>query len=64
MPTTDITEFHTALGQFLNYRSALKLVEPERVLYLAVPEDVYNEFFCSEIYSKSDWRTSTQTSDF
>jgi XisH protein len=42
---SDITDFHTALGQFLNYRSALKLVEPKRVLYLAVPEDVYNEFF-------------------
>lgn len=37
---SDITEFHTALGQFLNYRSALKLVESERILYLAVPEDV------------------------
>jgi hypothetical protein len=42
---SDITDFHTALGQFLNYRSALKLVETDRVLYLAVPEDVYNEFF-------------------
>lgn len=40
-----VTEFHLALGQFLNYRSALTLTEPERTLYLAVPEDVYNEFF-------------------
>lgn len=30
-----ISEFHTALGQCLNYRVALKLKEPERVLYLA-----------------------------
>ncbi|MEG4483852.1 XisH family protein [Microcoleus sp. D2_18a_B4] len=42
---SDVTEFHSALGQCLNYRSALRLTEPERNLYLAVPEDVYNEFF-------------------
>jgi len=42
---SDVTEFHTALGQFLNYRSALRLTEPDRDLYLAVPEDVYDEFF-------------------
>lgn len=42
---SDVTEFHLALGQFLNYRSALTLTEPDRTLYLAVPEDVYNEFF-------------------
>ena len=42
---SDVTEFHSALGQCLNYRSALRLLEPDRTLYLAVPEDVYNEFF-------------------
>ncbi len=42
---SDVTEFHSALGQCLNYRSALRLTEPDRTLYLAVPEDVYNEFF-------------------
>ena len=40
-----MSEFHSALGQCLNYRSALRLTEPDRTLYLAVPEDVYNEFF-------------------
>lgn len=40
-----ISEFHTALGQFLNYRVALESSdEPERVLYLAVPKDVYQSF--------------------
>jgi hypothetical protein len=43
--TSDVTEFHLALGQFLNYRSALRLTEPERTLYLAVPQDVNDEFF-------------------
>jgi hypothetical protein len=40
-----ISEFHTAHGQFLDYRYALEEEEPERVLYLAVPLKVYDEFF-------------------
>ena len=40
-----ISEFHTALGQFMNYRSILRRKEPERTLYLAVPKDIYEEFF-------------------
>jgi hypothetical protein len=42
---SNISEFHIALGQFLNYRIALESSEePERVLYLAVPKDVYQVF--------------------
>jgi hypothetical protein len=40
-----LTDFHAALGQFLNYRLALKMTEPERILYLAVPLDTFNSFF-------------------
>ena len=40
-----ISEFHTALGQFINYRAALRQDEPERILYLAVPIIAYNNFF-------------------
>lgn len=40
-----ISEFHTALGQFINYRFALSQKEPERALYLAVPSDTYDTFF-------------------
>ncbi|OUC13073.1 MAG: fatty-acid oxidation protein subunit alpha [Alkalinema sp. CACIAM 70d] len=40
-----ITDFHAALGQFLNYRLGLEMTEPDRVLYLAVPEDTYESFF-------------------
>ncbi|MEG4248937.1 element excision factor XisH family protein [Microcoleus sp. Pol10D4] len=29
-----ITDFHLALGQFLNYRLALQIKEPDRTLYL------------------------------
>ncbi|MEH2069264.1 MAG: XisH family protein [Nostoc sp.] len=40
-----ISEFHTALGQFINYRGALKRRDPERILYLAVPLTTYRTFF-------------------
>lgn len=35
--TSVITDFHLALGQFLNYRLALQMTEPDRIIYLAVP---------------------------
>jgi XisH protein len=40
-----ISEFHTAIGQFLNYRVALEQKDSERVLYLAISQDIYQEFF-------------------
>ena len=43
--TSAISEFHTALGQFINYRGALRLQDPDRILYLAVPERTYKSFF-------------------
>ncbi|MEY2978152.1 MAG: hypothetical protein RLZZ435_2291 [Cyanobacteriota bacterium] len=42
---SEISEFHTALGQYLNYLQALEMKEPDRVLYLAVPQETYNDFF-------------------
>lgn len=36
--TSAISTFHTALGQFINYRAALRQEEPNRALYLAVPD--------------------------
>jgi XisH protein len=42
---SSISEFHTAVGQYLNYRRALRAQEPTRVLYLAVPSQTYDEFF-------------------
>lgn len=38
-------QFHSALGQILNYEVALEEVEPERVLYLAIPVDIHQTFF-------------------
>jgi hypothetical protein len=40
-----ISEFHLAIGQFINYRYALEDEDPERILYLAVPQNIYNDFF-------------------
>ncbi len=40
-----LAEFHTALRQFLNYLLALRINYPERVLYLAITEDIYRDFF-------------------
>jgi XisH protein len=43
--SSNTSDFHTALGQFLNYRDALEIVDPDRTLYLAVRNDVYDSFF-------------------
>jgi len=40
-----VTEFHNALGKFINYRLVLAQKEPHYTLYLAVPLDTYNTFF-------------------
>lgn len=36
-----ISQFHMALGQYLNYRDVLENVDPDRKLYLAIPLDAY-----------------------
>lgn len=43
-----ITDYHAALGQFLNYRLAIELNNINRVLYLAVPVLVYEALFQRE----------------
>jgi len=42
---SDISSFHTALGQYLNYCQALEEKEPERIVYLAIPSETYEDFF-------------------
>ncbi len=42
---SNVSDFHTALGQFLNYRDALETIEPDRLLYLAVRSPIYETFF-------------------
>lgn len=43
--TSNISQFHQAIGQFFNYRLALEEQQPERILYLAVPSGIYYSFF-------------------
>jgi hypothetical protein len=40
-----MNEFHDALGQFIVYKIALAEKESERKLFLAIPQDVYEDFF-------------------
>jgi hypothetical protein len=48
-----IADFHVALGQFLNYRLALQMKEPDRTLYLAVPFDTFALFFQERFVQES-----------
>jgi XisH protein len=50
---SSISEFHTALGQFFNYRLALEEKDPDRRLYLAVPALTYDEFFTLQFIQKA-----------
>lgn len=42
---SELNEFHGALGQTLNYRSALRKKMPDWILYLAIPSTVYQSLF-------------------
>jgi XisH protein len=41
-------ELELALGQFVLYRGVLAIVDPERRLYMAVPDDIYASLFASQ----------------
>ena len=43
-PST-LTAFNEALGQYVGYSLALQNIEPDRVLYLAVPARTHRVFF-------------------
>ena len=51
--TSRITDFHATLGQYANYRAALELRDPNRKLYLAIPNEVYKTFFQDELVQYS-----------
>ncbi len=40
-----VYEWHSVVGQFENYTMALEKQEPDRQLFLAIPNFVHNEFF-------------------
>lgn len=51
--TSDINEFHRAVGQYVDYLVVLDEVEPERLLFLAVPDFAWNDFFQEKAIQKS-----------
>jgi hypothetical protein len=58
-PST-INEFHRAVGQFNDYSVALEIQDPERMLFLAVPEKIWLRFFQKQIIQKSLQRISAK----
>lgn len=42
---SDMTDLEHALGQYLAYRSVMIRTHPERVLYLAIRDEVYADIF-------------------
>ncbi|MCU0338580.1 MAG: XisH family protein [Spirosomaceae bacterium] len=51
-PST-VNEFHKAVGQFNDYYVALEVKDPQRTLFLAIPEDIWMRFFLKPIIQKS-----------
>jgi XisH protein len=49
---SDLSHFEDALGQFLVYLVALESKDPERVLYLALPQTFYERFFDDPFFQK------------
>jgi hypothetical protein len=48
-----IYDFHTALGQYINYRRLLTKTESDRQLYLAVPSDTFRDYFSQRFYQET-----------
>lgn len=40
-----ITSLYEAVGKYIIYRNVLKIIQPKRVLFLAVPEKIFNRYF-------------------
>ena len=53
-----IHAFHEATGQYDNYRLALEDVAPEKIIYLAIPEVVWNTYcqerFIQKVFDRKD----------
>ena len=50
---SNVNEFHKAVGQFNDYYVALEIKEPDRVLYLAVPDEIWKDFFQEIVIQKA-----------
>jgi hypothetical protein len=50
---SNVNEFHKAVGQFNDYYVALEIEDPDRVLFLAIPEEIWLIFFQKRVIQKS-----------
>ena len=50
---SEIHEFYKALGQFNYYQLALEDYQVDRILYLAVPSDIYDTLFTEPLTLKA-----------
>ena len=50
LQTSLVHELHSVVGQYLNYLVGLRKVEPDRVLYLAIPDFIYNSLAEMELF--------------
>ena len=48
-----LTDFYAAIGQCIYYQVALEAEAPERQLYLAVPQPVYQNFFRESLVTEA-----------
>ena len=64
-----ITAMYAAIGKFIIYRKALAVLRPERLFYLAIPDDIYtriqkepiiNEVFIEERIKLILYKTDIQ----
>ena len=50
---SDINEFHRAIGQYVDYFVVLDEVEPNRLLFLAIPLFTWKTFFQEKAIQKA-----------
>jgi XisH protein len=48
-----VTSLYEAVGKYIIYRNVLSIREPERILYLAVPENIYSIYFGEQVIQKT-----------
>ena len=48
-----ITALYEAVGKYIIYRNVLKIIQPERILFLAVPENIFKRYFGETVIQKT-----------
>ena len=48
-----ITSLYEAVGKYIIYRNVLKIIQPERTLFLAVPQNIFSRYFGESVIQKT-----------